>query len=51
MKSMPCRFNTGVNEEEKTIVTSTGPFVITCEPIRELTKGSSPHMLLEHREL
>lgn len=25
----PARFNTGVNEEEKTIVTSTGPFVIT----------------------
>jgi hypothetical protein len=25
------RFNTGVNESEKTIVTSTGKYVITCE--------------------
>ncbi len=27
----PARFNAGVDAEEKTIVTSTGPFVITCE--------------------
>lgn len=27
----PARFNSGVGEEEKSIVTSTGKFVVTCE--------------------
>jgi hypothetical protein len=27
----PARFNSGVGEEEKSIVTSTGKFVITCK--------------------
>lgn len=41
----PARFNTGPDKEEKSIVTSSGPFVITCEWLRTISSPPSPGAL------
>ncbi|KAF9988515.1 hypothetical protein BGZ65_001977, partial [Modicella reniformis] len=43
----PARFNTGVNEEEKTIVTSTGPYVITWN-FRRVKNGHYEYQIKQY---
>ncbi|KAF9361228.1 hypothetical protein BGX34_007273 [Mortierella sp. NVP85] len=43
----PARFNTGQNEEEKTIVTSTGPFVITWN-FRRVKNGHYEYQIKQY---
>ncbi|KAF9582451.1 hypothetical protein BGW38_000192 [Lunasporangiospora selenospora] len=43
----PARFNSGENEEEKAIVTSTGPFVITWN-FRRVKNGHYDYMIKEY---
>ncbi|KAF9189001.1 hypothetical protein BGZ51_000177 [Haplosporangium sp. Z 767] len=45
----PARFNTGVNELEKTIVTSTGPYVITWN-FRRLKQGHTEYQLKKYSD-
>lgn len=43
----PARFNTGQNEEEKTIVTSTGPYVITWN-FRRVKNGHYEYQIKQY---
>ncbi|KAF9419692.1 hypothetical protein BGZ94_009333 [Podila epigama] len=45
----PARFNTGVNEEEKTIVTSTGPYVITWN-FRRVKNGHYDYQIKQYAD-
>ncbi|KAG0091073.1 hypothetical protein BGZ92_001573 [Podila epicladia] len=45
----PARFNTGVNEEEKTIVTSTGPYVITWN-FRRVKNGHYEYQIKQYSD-
>ncbi|KAG0238197.1 hypothetical protein BGX31_003333 [Mortierella sp. GBA43] len=45
----PARFNMGINEEEKTIVTSTGPYVITWN-FRRVKLGHKDYNIMEYSD-
>ncbi|KAF8933330.1 hypothetical protein BGZ58_006429 [Dissophora ornata] len=45
----PARFNAGVNEEEKTIVTSTGPYVITWN-FRRVKNGHYDYQIKQYAD-
>jgi hypothetical protein len=45
----PARFNVGINEEEKTIVTSTGPYVITWN-FRRVKLGHKEYQIKEYAD-
>ena len=45
----PAKFNTGVNEEEKTIVTSTGPYVITWN-FRRVKNGHYDYQIKQYAD-
>ncbi|KAF9216156.1 hypothetical protein BGZ59_010812 [Podila verticillata] len=45
----PARFNTGVNEEEKTIVASTGPYVITWN-FRRVKNGHYDYQIKQYSD-
>ncbi|KAI8606138.1 VID27 cytoplasmic protein-domain-containing protein, partial [Dissophora ornata] len=45
----PARFNMGMNEEEKTIVTSTGPYVITWN-FRRVKLGHTDYQIKEYAD-